>query len=437
MATRHEERRALARAIDGLLDALFIPVAKASEGAASPIEANLAELMTGAWARQWARALDALAVMFAGGTGPITEEELAAALALLARMMGPDLAGLTAEQAGELVGMGYLAGRRGTARKLKVKPNLGLVDKRAQTILGQHTVYWIGNHYDDALAAEITGTARALAFDQGLGREDAGKAMKAALGERFQRSDTYWRGLAAVTMTRSRSMGAMQSLVEAGWDEYEVVAVMDERTSDICRVMNGRIIQVARAVELRDALLGAKSPEDVKALAPWLPAREVRDKATAALPGGLALPPYHFHCRTTVVARVTVPGEQQATATAEAPVTPAQQKAADLLGVFTPEELANRINGLSGVGWDRKPAEAHLGGQANTAAIYQLTREARALIRQADQVHAAVVNGELRWTFRKGGRQVVMSEDDWTVLSMGDAPIITPAGWLPVTYARG
>lgn len=424
------QRRELALAIDGLLDALWIPVAvEKAEGRISPIEAQLADLLAGTWTRQFDKALDALTAMFAGATGEITAAEVEAALALLARMLGPDLAGITADQAGKLVGLGYLSGRNGLAKSLDVKPTLSLADRRAQEILSHHTVYWIGNHYDDALRAGIEKTVQETAITYGAGRAAVGKALKEALGHVADRSDVYWRGLAAVTMTRSRSLGAVQSLVEAGWEEYEVLAVMDERTSDVCRRMNGRIFRVERAVELRDALLAAKTPEDVKTLAPWLPAKKIKGP-TEDLPGGLALPPYHFHCRTTVVARVEAPGTREARP--EASVTKQQQKVANRLNDFTPAELANRVNGLKGAGFTAQAAEEHLGKPAGTAAVYELTQRARKLMRAADQVHAYLDGDELLWVFRAGGQQVVLNEDAWTVLSIGQAPITPPAAWLPV-----
>jgi len=94
---------------------------------------------------------------------------------------------------------------------------------------------------------------------------------------------------------------------ELGIEYLEVLAVMDERTSEICKMMNGRIIPVANAAGQRDAMMAAKSPEDVKTISPWLKPAQLKGLDTKGIMGkGVIMPPYHFHCRTTVVA---APGE--------------------------------------------------------------------------------------------------------------------------------
>jgi hypothetical protein len=72
--------------------------------------------------------------------------------------------------------------------------------------------------------------------------------------------------------------------------------------------MHGRIIRVDEAVELRDRLMHARNPEEVKDIAPWFSPDEVDRKIVGRrsddLPNEVALPPYHFNCRTrTVIAR--------------------------------------------------------------------------------------------------------------------------------------
>ena len=71
-----------------------------------------------------------------------------------------------------------------------------------------------------------------------------------------------------------------------------------------CRSLNGRVIPLNACVKQRDALMAAEDPEDVKRIAPWLPVQAIKGKRTSALIAqGIGMPPYHFHCRTTVVAR--------------------------------------------------------------------------------------------------------------------------------------
>ena len=95
--------------------------------------------------------------------------------------------------------------------------------------------------------------------------------------------------------TRARSFGTVEGLVHGGIERLEIVAVMDERTSDICRELNGRIIDVADAVAVRDRLLDAESPEDVKLVTPWISADAAAASSSKDLAAqGVALPSFHF-----------------------------------------------------------------------------------------------------------------------------------------------
>lgn len=74
----------------------------------------------------------------------------------------------------------------------------------------RQTVYWVGNHCDQELSDAISRIVLENAVERGLGRAEVGRMLKAALGERFEQSDAYWKGLAAhapyaVTLTAGSS----------------------------------------------------------------------------------------------------------------------------------------------------------------------------------------------------------------------------------------
>ena len=72
-----------------------------------------------------------------------------------------------------------------------------------------------------------------------------------------------------------------------------------------CREMNGRIIPVSRGIGQRDMLMAAEDPEDVKTISPWLSLDQIEGKSTkSVMDNGMIMPPYHFHCRTTVVEKL-------------------------------------------------------------------------------------------------------------------------------------
>ncbi|MDI3548141.1 MAG: hypothetical protein PWR10_1793 [Halanaerobiales bacterium] len=314
-----EERRELAKSIDYILDfLLFVPVRKetsperqlfgagaemaATEKNIGKVEQKLAEVLLEGWNAQAQKAITKGAVLLQTFEGEINEKEVKLLMSTIAREMGPGLQAMTQEQVTNLIGTAYILGRKLVGQQAGIVPKLDLIDEQARQWLADHTVFWIGDYYDSQLGENIAGTVRQLAIEQGLGREEVGRRLKAILGDQFARGDVYWRGLAATTVDRARNFGGVQSMVEAQVLEYEILAVMDERTSPICRFMNGKVFKVEHAVALRDAVLNAKSPEDIKTIHPWRQVKEVQSWSTEKLAaGGMALPPYHYHCRTTYI----------------------------------------------------------------------------------------------------------------------------------------
>lgn len=316
-----DERQEAADAIDCILEFLGLSVRKAdpleeklfgrwaahveaSEASIAKVEAALEKLLLESWSAQAQKAIKEAAKVVESFSGPLTQDEVQLIVAAVAKAMGPDFASLTKEEATRLVGTAYLLGRKVTAQAVGLKPKLAVVDEAARIILTEHTVFWIGQHYDAALGGEIAGIVRELALESGLGRVEVGRRLKEALGGVFPKSDVYWRGLAATTVTRARAMGAVQSLVEAEVEEYEIMAMLDERTCELCTHLNGKTFRTEHAVALRDALLEANTPEDVKRIHPWRTLKEIKDWDEEKLAeGGHSLPPYHFHCRCTYVAK--------------------------------------------------------------------------------------------------------------------------------------
>lgn len=112
----------------------------------------------------------------------------------------------------------------------------------------------------------------------------------------------YFEGLAEHTANRVRELGKVTGYEKAGIMKYEIRAIMDDRTSDICQAMNGKIFEVAAAVDFRDTILSLDNPEDIKNAAPWRSGSEIKGIPDNEMPVGMELPPYHWRCRTLTVA---------------------------------------------------------------------------------------------------------------------------------------
>ena len=179
--------------------------------------------------------------------------------------------------------------------------------------------FWLGKIFPEQLREPFRdGIVSGL--KEGLGRKDIGRRLRGLVegtAETPGKIELYNR-VAATSVNRASNWGGVFSLQEAGIDEYEIRAVIDERTSKICRFMDGKVFQVARAMSLvKQAMDGP--PEVIESLSPWpvydaakddfyLPQRKgkpyLKDQGVDFLQEqGLSLPPFHGNCRTTYTVR--------------------------------------------------------------------------------------------------------------------------------------
>ena len=195
-----------------------------------------------------------------------------------------------------------------------------LWDKPRQEALDwlvEHDRFWIGKVFPEHLSGDFR-QAITVGLEEGLGRKDIGRRLRdMVLGKPgVPRKLEYYTRVAGTTVNRARNWGGVFSLHAAGFTEYEIRAVHDERTSHICRQMSGKTFRVRDAMDLVQRAIDGP-PSAIETLAPWPRYDAEREdhyltiggsrqylsgKNTQWLAGqGLSLPPYHGNCRTTYV----------------------------------------------------------------------------------------------------------------------------------------
>ena len=231
------------------------------------------------------------------------------------------------------------AARRGQA--LVIAADFNALDRRIVRHLTSSQANFVRDEYgrrNDAFG-ERARQIVADGLETGLGREDiAADLERAAQDVLAGRSSFYWEVVAGSFVSRGRSFAQLSSYAEAGIDRYLIEAVLDERTTEICRFLHGKSFSVAtglRTFERVDA-----EPDLIKDLTPWV--REAIDPQTGAKTLfvergdervrvadvtrsavgtrddrgefgrglserdlanlGISFPPYHGLCRTTTVA---------------------------------------------------------------------------------------------------------------------------------------
>lgn len=269
-----------------------------------PYEPELLELVYAAWIRASRSGLKEALVYVREVSGAFTQADLEATLAVLRSETGIKLAGDVKDGLIDVFGRAYLNGKALSLGEQLVDVSFTLTDERAVAWLIDHHTYWIGSYFDKQISGAIaTQVSEGLA--QGLGRDDVGKLLKSF----FQdypgvpvKPDTYWSGLAATAMNRTRVFSSVSGYREAGIRELQILAAMDERTCPVCEQLHGKIIPIGRAATQVAQMMATENPEDVKGIAPWLSASELADlNHEQMMNRGVILPPFHQSCRCDTV----------------------------------------------------------------------------------------------------------------------------------------
>lgn len=109
----------------------------------------------------------------------------------------------------------------------------------------------------------------------------------------------YWRLVANSSTSRAYNYGIVKSGFVSGYREYEFVAVMDERTTDICQRNNKRRWKVYDACKHYETL-ATMSPEEMAKKYPFNTEKLDNNESHSMKEDEPAYPPLHFGCRSCV-----------------------------------------------------------------------------------------------------------------------------------------
>jgi SPP1 gp7 family putative phage head morphogenesis protein len=201
---------------------------------------------------------------------------------------------------------------------------------------------WFIRDRQKAISGALTNRGRTIVEDgltKGLGRKEIGKRLWNQLPGMWEgMGRNYANVVAANAMSRARSWAEIKSYQSAGIELLEAQAVLDERTTEICRFMDGQIVEVSRCAELSNQAAAVEDPRDIYKVSPFM--EVIRNKkgeheiqtrngdriAQITRFGGgkvddrgeqkafimgrqlpnanIGPPPYHHACRTITVPRV-------------------------------------------------------------------------------------------------------------------------------------
>lgn len=291
-----------------------------------------------------------------------------------------------------------------------------------------HQKFDVGKVYRDnrsdiekAVAEELSGRPSDPTAAVEAARAAAGRAVMVLSDDKLY--DRYKIVISAAVMKARNFANAKAIQYAYGTDSsLEVVAILDQKTSHICRTMNGRRIPISVASEYVDAQMSAEPGtiaksfswnDTAKAFNPAVTRRKSTSEILANSP--IKLPPYHARCRTTVVPAVaeriiTRTGEELKGDIRVPKIPESEKRAKEKLDAnqfiyesyyekLTKEELAAKINSFKGLKFNKltvygNPETGRLGKYAKHGREFpdvsneeEYMQKAEKMIKEFDEVY--------------------------------------------------
>ncbi len=194
-----------------------------------------------------------------------------AEIAGMAETVAPDAAPVLATAANRIIP----ATRTSTigAFDFDIPVALSDLDTKTGTLLRASQMVYIKDQYGtradmfDTMAKNIV----AGGLEQGLGRDDISGNLATKLADyQIERSANYWNLISTDFANKARTTTQLHAFGEAGITRYMFDAILDQVTSEICRLLHGRIFSVKNAATRTMKALALTDPEKIKQIRPWV-----------------------------------------------------------------------------------------------------------------------------------------------------------------------
>jgi len=270
---------------------------------------RIKDILTNTWAKETRDSvIEALRQIDSYGDR-ITQAQITRVQKQIERNLGRSFATLVERPIFRLQEAAYLIGGREGASHTGARFSFGGPDTKALAALEKNLLFWVGDYYKDDLQQNVNSilTDFFLGGDSVRGVRDR---LIEQLGIEFDRAPSYWELLADHTASKVREIGRVAGYERTTINRVQFVARIDERTTDVCRRMNGKIIEVPAMRKQVDRYLDAcegRNPEKVKSAWKWWDDKTINDLSDRKLDkliakGEIGIPPLHARCRSLTVA---------------------------------------------------------------------------------------------------------------------------------------
>lgn len=128
-----------------------------------------------------------------------------------------------------------------------------------------------------------------------------GKDVQQAIEKAMKGSKSYFDAVSNATVSRAYHYGMLKSAEVQGQRWAILVAVRDHRTSPLCKKIDGRRIPIGKAVDVMEKNSRLRGAAVNKTFIPFKTIDDPKTNITLLKSLGAMVPPFHPHCRTTLI----------------------------------------------------------------------------------------------------------------------------------------
>jgi hypothetical protein len=164
--------------------------------------------------------------------------------------------------------------------ELRVDRAISLTDKRAVTRAAMTNAHYVREYATGQMSPRLSVKARKI-VQAGIEKGASSRVIGAQLHWDLSmaaggQTEAYYRMAASAMNARSREFSSLRSMQDAGVEVFEISAVLDKNTTEICRFLHGKTFSVGAGLERFAAADALEDPTDIKYEMPWLREKKIR-----------------------------------------------------------------------------------------------------------------------------------------------------------------
>jgi len=178
-------------------------------------------------------------------------------------------------------------------------------------MIKKQQVFWLKEHYNTSVSNTLSDILT-QSIENKWSKTELSSELQTHFKDIVKGGKPYFEGLAEHTSLRVREFARLTNYQKCGATHYQIVAVIDSRTSDICRALDGKIYPLAPALKTMNEMLDISENSDIedakerlKELAPFANAKMVEydvEKNPIKINGEhVPFPPFHWRCRSRTI----------------------------------------------------------------------------------------------------------------------------------------